>query len=131
MFYYVCFNSTSGGLYSFASNNAIICPDGYVVEERESDDYPSSKSVWSVEERKFNLPEQRIITKLEFLSRLSGPERIMIREAAKTNPILDDIMTLLDLAENIDLDDARLQQSVGYMTTVGLIEPARLAEILG
>jgi hypothetical protein len=130
MFYYVCFEQVSGTLYCFSSNNAIIAPEGYTIEEREGQ-YPQSLDWWSPTDRKFIAPEVRIITKLEFLSRFSITERVAIRETAKTDPVLNDVMTMLDLAEEINLDDPRTQQSLGYMVSITLLTVERMSQILG
>lgn len=130
MQHYVCFDPVFGGLHSVSSSSAIAAPDGFVIEEREGA-LPQSLDWWDQASRKFVKPEPRIITRLEFISRLNITERVAIREAAKTDQILADIMELLSMAEEINLDDPRTNQSIGYMASVGLITPSRMTEILG
>ena len=73
----------------------------------------------------------RILTKLQFLSRFTLQERILIREASKTDPVIFDILELLNLATEINLDDITCIQSVQYFYSVNLLSFNRIAEILG
>jgi hypothetical protein len=68
------------------------------------------------------------VTKLGFLNRFTMEERINIRSSQ--NPIVIDIMNLLEVAENISLTDPTTINSIGYLAYVGLIAPTRVAEIL-
>lgn len=73
----------------------------------------------------------RILTRLQFLEKFTIQERIAIREAAKTNPIVFDILELLNLATDIDLDNPTCIQSIQYFYSVGLLSSQRVTEILG
>ncbi len=75
-------------------------------------------------------PKGRLLTKLEYLRRFTGQERVMIRQAAKTEPVLEDYLALLELADNIPLDDPDTVAAVGMLEMVGLIASGRAAEIL-
>jgi hypothetical protein len=68
------------------------------------------------------------VTKLGFLNRFTMEERINIR--ASQNPIVIDIMNLLEVAENVSLTDPTTINSIGYLAYVGLLAPNRVAEIL-
>jgi hypothetical protein len=68
------------------------------------------------------------VTKLGFLNRFTMEERINIR--ASTNPIVVDIMNLLEVAENVSLVDPTTVNAIGYLAYVGLIAPTRVQEIL-
>lgn len=68
------------------------------------------------------------VTKLGFLNRFTMEERIAIRSSA--NPIVVDIMNLLEVAENISLVDPTTVNAIGYLAYVGLIAPTRIQEIL-
>jgi hypothetical protein len=57
-------------------------------------------------------------------------ERIAIRTAAKSNPIVEDFMHLLDLAADVNLTHAATMQGVGYLEQQGLIAAGRAAAIL-
>ena len=43
-----------------------------------------------------------ILTKLEYLRRFTSQERVTIRQASKTEPVLEDYLAMLELADAID-----------------------------
>lgn len=69
-----------------------------------------------------------VYSKLQFLSKFTMSERIAI--SASTDPIVQDIMKMFNLANYIDVARTDTQQSVGYLAQAGLIQPNRVAEIL-
>lgn len=71
------------------------------------------------------------ITKLEYLRRFTSQERVTIRAAAKVEPVLEDYMALLELAEDIDTKDPDTVAAVNMLEIAGLIAPGRAVEILG
>lgn len=68
------------------------------------------------------------LTRLEFARRLTLEERIAIRASA--DPVVADIMHLVDLAQEIRLDDADTIAGVEYLERAGLLAPGRAREIL-
>lgn len=70
------------------------------------------------------------MTKLTFMRRFSAQELIALREAAKTDPILDDAQRLLDWAQEVDVADPDTQRLVGYLAQIGIIEPEDVVRIL-
>lgn len=72
----------------------------------------------------------RVMTKLDFLRRFSAEERIAIRTVAKTNPVLEDYMAMIDLAQDIDTADTDTKTGVQMLESVGLIAAGRAQEIL-
>ncbi len=68
------------------------------------------------------------LTHFAFLSRFSMAERIAIR--ASIDPVVIDMMQLMDAAEYVDMAEPATQQGVGYLASVGLIAAGRVAEIL-
>ena len=79
------------------------------------------------------LPEPELITsqpltQLAFLRRFTAPERIAIR--ASTDPIIQDFLQLVSLAQDILVTDPDTQMGVGYLVQQGFIAPERVAEIL-
>ena len=70
----------------------------------------------------------KILTKLAFLNRFTMSERMSIR--ASTDPIVFDIMNLLQNAEYVNVNDQNTMQGVGYLAMIGLIANERVAEIL-
>ena len=69
------------------------------------------------------------LTKLQFLNRFTMQERIAIRSSI--DPIVNDIMNLLDAAEYVNTADQNTVMSIGYLSSVGLVESNRVSEILG
>jgi hypothetical protein len=73
---------------------------------------------------------RRILSKLEFLRLFKTEERITLRTVAKTNPVVEDYMQLLELAEEINLDDEDTVGGVQMMEQAGLLGEGRAAEVL-
>jgi len=69
-------------------------------------------------------------TALEFLSRFDQEERIALRESAKSDAILEDILDLFRAAQEIDVADQRTREGVGYMVQRGYLTEARAASLL-
>ena len=76
------------------------------------------------------VPTSRILTKLEYLRRFTTEERVAIREASKTNPVLEDYLAMMELAEEIDTGDADTIGAVNMLEQVGLIGAGRASEVL-
>lgn len=112
---------TTSNAYSFNLPNVSI-------HEFEDDIPDLNTNTWNPEIEEF---EQSIgiLSRREFLMRFTLSERISIR--ASIDPVVLDIMNMLDLASFVNLSDVSTQQSVGYLAQVGLIQPARITEILG
>lgn len=72
----------------------------------------------------------RTLTKLEYLRRFTTEERVTIREVAKTNPVLEDYLAMLELAEEINTGDADTIAAVTMLEQVGLIGAGRANEVL-
>lgn len=75
-------------------------------------------------------PVPRTVTKLEYLRRFTGEERVAIRAVAKTNPVLEDYLAMLEIAQDINLDDPDTIGAVTMLEGAGLIAQGRAAEIL-
>lgn len=70
------------------------------------------------------------LTKLAYLRRFTAEERISIRIAAKSNPVLEDYLALLELAEEIRTDDPDTVTAVRMLEAVGLLAVGRADEVL-
>lgn len=68
------------------------------------------------------------LSRLAFISRFTVQERLGIRASA--DPVVKDIINMLEVAEFIDVTRTDTIQSVYYLATVGLIASARIPEIL-
>ncbi len=69
------------------------------------------------------------LTQLAFLRRFTAEERIAIR--ASTDPVVQDFLHLLGLAQEIRLDDYDTMAGVGYLESLGLLDEGRTAVVLG
>lgn len=68
------------------------------------------------------------MTKLSFLNRFTLEERIAARSSA--DPVVVDILKMLDLAEIVDLNYPPTIQSINYMVSVGILTEQRAQEVL-
>lgn len=71
----------------------------------------------------------REIHKLVFKLRHTAEERIAIRAAAAGNPVVADMVDLIDSADTVLLDSEPLIQGLAAMVALGLIAPERVAEL--
>lgn len=65
----------------------------------------------------------------EFLSRMTPQERIGIRAAAKTDPIIEDFMALLDHTTVVHPLNPDVQMGLGYLVQQGKLTAERAAVI--
>jgi hypothetical protein len=130
MTWYAVVDNATGALLSVGSVIADPLPEGLVALEL-GEERPTG--VWNPATRVHETPapvRQIVLSRLEFLQRLTVQERIAIRTAAKSNPIVEDFMHLLDLAADVNLTHAATMQGVGYLEQQGLIAAGRAAAIL-
>ena len=108
---------------------AILAARGYAVAER-----PDSEAggVWNPATLAFDPPPPAplVLTPLQWLMRFTPAERIAIRAARVTDPVVEDIMDLLDKAQEVHPAEPATVQGVQYLVSVGLLTPARGAEVL-
>jgi hypothetical protein len=72
----------------------------------------------------------RWIHKAIYLRRFTAAERIAIFAARGADPILNDLLYVLESAENVFLDDPDLVNGLGYLVAQGHLDPERPAQIL-
>ena len=72
----------------------------------------------------------RTLTKLEYLRRFTVEERVAIRAAAASNPLLADYLQLMELAQEINTGDPDTIAAVTMLEQAGLIAAGRAQEIL-
>lgn len=117
----------------------------YVVQQRESGEvvhaytadaptefveYPFAQFNHILQKPEPPAPAERTITKVAYLRRFTSDERVGIRTAAKTNAVLEDYLSMMELAEEINLDDPDTIAAVQMLESAGLIAPGRAAEVL-
>ena len=71
---------------------------------------------------------KKVLTQLAFLRRFTAEERITIRSSS--DPIIQDFLHLVNLAQDIDVEDPDTIMGVGYLEASGLIASGRALEIL-
>lgn len=71
-----------------------------------------------------------VITKLEFLDRFTPEERIAIRNAAKTNPVIEDYLDILNNASEVNLLSGTTIGGANGLEAMGHIAQGRAAIIL-
>ena len=130
MIYVLC-NVVTGALLSISEQP--ISTEGHPLQVKTFDmPMPDlTKVEWDCGGLNFKSKTQgRIITKLAYLRRFTSQERVTIRAAAKTEPVLEDYMALLELSEEVNLDDPDTIAAVNMLEIAGLIAAGRAAEIL-
>lgn len=78
----------------------------------------------------FNESESLKITRLSFKQRFTTAERLAIRAAAATNPLVFDFQDLVDSATYIDLARQDTKDAVNALESLGLIGEGRAIVIL-
>ena len=111
--------ATGEVVYAYGADNAVEWPD-----------YPFSEFNHIAEKIVEPAPVQRTLSKLEYLRRFTTAERVAIRAAASANPVLDDYLKLMELAQEINLDDPDTIAAVGMLEQAGLIAAGRAVEVL-
>jgi hypothetical protein len=79
------------------------------------------------------LTPRTVFSPVEFQSLLlTAPERIAIRAKRPTDPFINDLMTLIEQAGEVDLANPATRMGVGYLTTTTppLLTPARASAVL-
>lgn len=69
------------------------------------------------------------MTRYEFLTLFTIEERSAIRTASKTDPVIEDILALLSIAEDIDTTNSNTLGSLDYLVSKNLLTAERAAEI--
>ena len=133
MFYYLIDSATGEKLGETADKIKNGPADMSGKEWVEFNERP--KGLWNPATRTHDArPVQKIISKLEFIERLTDSEFENILDVAllNTNPArkVRVFIKKLELAESIDLADQRMIRAVNGMESIGLIGTGRAAEIL-
>jgi len=111
---------TTDDAYSFNLPNVSI-------HEMEGSIPDLNRYKWDFQSGEF-VRSSDVLTKREFLNKFSIQERAAIRSSQ--DPIVIDVMNMLEVSEYIDLDNQDTVNSVGYLAMVGLLEQHRVQEVL-
>ncbi len=128
---YFKFNESTGALIQISDYELTPVDNETVSQHVLPKIALETEYVWNSVDRQFDVKQNNgKLTKLEFLRKFTAQERIAIRAAANTDPIIYDAMELLNLAEFISLSDQDTVNLVGYLAMVSIIAPSRVTEIL-
>lgn len=107
------------------TNEEPVALGGVSIKEIQSPQLESS--VWDTELLDF-VRTSSVYSKLEFMNRFTAEERVAAR--LSTDPVVQDILNLLTLAEYVNVSDQNTVSGVNYMVTAGIITSERASEIL-
>ena len=109
--------------------NPIYDPTIQVVEESLYVEAKRVRRAWSVRPKTVD-ELRRIWTPYEFLRRFSSGERNAIRVASVNDGAVADLMMFLQTATEVVSDDTTTQVGMDYLVHLGILTPARRAEIM-
>jgi hypothetical protein len=75
-------------------------------------------------------PGWLVLDVIDYLKLLSQDERIAVLAAAKTDPIVEDIVNLQRNTPRVRSNDPDLLNALDYLTATGILAPGRKQEIL-
>lgn len=102
------------------------------LEEKEVADVSIGDCVWdSVLVDYVPVSINKKVSPLEFLQLFTISERAAIRTLAKTDVILEDFLSTLNIVSEVELHHPVTLQALNYMVAQGLITTQRLQEIRG
>lgn len=129
MAWFAVYDEATGALKSQGSVVAAELPEGWAVKQ-----FPTRPSFdWNPEARDFDIPQPVAVAPLraiDFMRRFTTGERIAIRAARASDPVLDDFFDLLVVAGSVMVTDLDMVAGVGYLVQQGLIAAERAPEIL-
>ncbi len=131
MDYYVIYNRDTFSIYglsTFSPPDSSV-PEGYVVKPMMGD-LPKNFDSWVVESQTFSGEEVTSITRYQFLDRFTVAERIGIRESAKTDPVVNDFMQMLEVSQEVILDNPLVAQGLYYLVYIGKLTTDRVPQLL-
>ncbi|GGC19681.1 hypothetical protein GCM10011363_40470 [Marivita lacus] len=70
-----------------------------------------------------------VVSRLDFLRRFTRTERIALRAAETTDPVVADFLLMLTLAEDVDLTSADVTEGLAYLEANGFVTAERGAAI--
>ena len=89
----------------------------------------SVDQIWTVRNKTAD-ELRKVWTAYEFLNRFTYSERAAYRQAAKTDDLIADFMSLAQAAQEIISDDLMTVQGMDYLVSVGILTQQRRDEIL-
>lgn len=130
--WYAVYRSIDGSLASGGSSVADVLPDGMAAKSFPA--RPDPARLWNAATLDWDIDAPAPVqawTPLEFMQRFTVAERVAVRAARLTDPVIDDFLALLEMAGDVRSDSATVQQGLGYLVSVNLLTGARAAGIGG
>lgn len=100
-----------------------------VVESRLAIEAERVRRSWTVRP-KTDEERRQVWTAFEFLQRFTASERAAIRTGSMSDPALADFLMMSQAAQEIVSDDPMTGAGMDYLVSLGILTPARRAEIL-
>ena len=75
-------------------------------------------------------PPAPSLSRLDFLRRFTRMERIALRGAMASDPVIADFMHMLELTESVSLDNSDVLEGLSYLEAEGMLDVGRKDEIL-
>lgn len=75
-------------------------------------------------------PRWQVLDVIDYLKLITPAERIAIRDRARTDPVVEDIVDLQRNTDRIRSDDPDLLNALDYLTAIGILAAGRKQEIL-
>lgn len=75
-------------------------------------------------------PGWQVLDVIDYLKLITPAERIAIRDRARTDPVVEDIVDLQRNTDRIRSDDPDFLNALDYLTAIGIFAPGRKREIL-
>jgi DNA-binding MarR family transcriptional regulator len=66
-----------------------------------------------------------VVSRLDFLRRFTRAERIALRAAETTDPVVADFLLMLTLAEDVDLTSPDVTDGLAYLEANGFVTSVR------
>jgi len=118
---------TNGKIYEIVYNAAADADLNAIMAARAAriDADLTAKAAVEAEAQNYALP----LTHLQFMTRFTMEERVAIRAASKTDPLIDDFLELLKISDYIYPTHAMTQAGLAYMVSQNLLTAERAAEV--
>ncbi|MBK8872355.1 MAG: hypothetical protein IPN19_15315 [Elusimicrobia bacterium] len=126
MFYYVLLNDDLIATAVVATTELVVLPEGGMALDNYTPEVVGMRwtgSGWAPGDAR-----PAPLTQLAFLRRFTAEERIACR--ASSDPVVQDFLHLLGLAQDVRLDDADTVAGVNYLESLGLLAEGRAAAVL-
>ena len=130
--WYAVYEEATGALRSSGSVLAPVLPEGWASKTFPAP--PDPGKVWNPATLAFDLdvpPEPEVWTPVAIMQRFTAAERIAIRAAQKSDPVIEDFFELVRVAGDMRSDHPMIAQGLAYLQGQGLLSAARAAEIGG